>query len=110
MFAALLTQIYDARSLGREVAIANGTMPPSINASSNAPVRARVGVAAALAFLAVAAMLAGAGKVELASLLADAVRGLSVHTAACGSDSCRASAGHCGRCRFRAARPAAGVA
>ena len=76
MLAALLTQIYDARSLGREVAIANGLTPPGINASSNAPVRARVGVAAALAFLAVAAMLAGAGKVELASLLADAVRAL----------------------------------
>ena len=111
MLAALLMQIYDARSLGREVAIANGTTPPGINASSNAPVRARVGVAAALACLAVAASLAGAGRIDLASLLADAVRErCSVHTHACRSDATHVPAGHRGRRRFRAARHAAGVA
>ena len=99
MLAALLMQIYDARSLGREVAIANGTTPPGINASSNAPVRARVGVAAALACLAVAATTAGAGKVDLASLLADAVRERrSVHT-----NTCRADAFPCVRRASRAA-------
>jgi hypothetical protein len=74
MLAALLLQIWDAFSLGREVAAANGTTPPSFGGPSNAPMRARAGLAGALALLVVAASVAGAGGTALASLLADAVR------------------------------------
>jgi len=110
MLTAQLLQIWDTRSLSREVALANGTTPPGINAPSNAPVRAQAGLAAALALLAVAAAAAGAGRMALASLLADAVRLRCTASAPCCADAARFCAGRCRRRCFCAPVSQAGVA